>query len=317
MKKLIKLLQTRKPGVNEIHIKAAEEKLGALFPEEYKELFKMTNNPEIGDWILFPIKDTINLKKTWDDVVRQNQEQREEALLHNLIAIGENGTGDKLCFRIRKKFMQSQVYIWEHETAKTRVAALSLKEFIKDEANGEYKNETITLGTFQLTTDKIIVSDPCYPYDEEETEDLQVLLMPAKRGEWSVTVTYDEEEVVNHLVAFWGNTEPEGEWTRTDQVITVDSAQAGIFDFTFFNNDEKINTELENVYDIVMDEDVSKYYVACCDVVASEQQGGIVPGGSVAMSGYGDGLYEVYIKQDVSGEIVSVMIDFLGDEEDE
>ena len=310
MKKLIKLLQTRKPGVDEIHIKAAEEKLGALFPEEYKELFKMTNNPEIGDWILFPIKDTLNLKKTWDDVVRQNQEQREETLMRDLIAIGENGTGDKLCFRIRKKFMQSQVYIWDYETTRTRVAALSLKEFIEDEANGEYKNETITLGTFQLTTDKIIVSDPCYPYDEEEMEDLQVLLMLAKRGEWSVTV-------LRTIVAFWGNTEPEGEWIRTDQMITVDSAQAGIFDFTFFNNDAKLNTELENVYDIEMNEDVSKYYVACYDAVASEQQGGIVPGGAVAMSGYGDGLNEVYIKQDASGEIISVMIDFLGDEEDE
>lgn len=59
-----------------------------------------------------------------------------------------------------------------------------------------------------------------------------------------------------------------------------------------------------------MDDDVSKYYIACCDAVASEQQGGIVPGGAVAMSGYGDGLYQVYIKQDASGEVVSVMIDF-------
>jgi Protein of unknown function (DUF4241) len=66
------------------------------------------------------------------------------------------------------------------------------------------------------------------------------------------------------------------------------------------------------VYDIEMDDDVSKYYVACCDAVASEQEGGIVPGGT---SGYGDGLYQVYIKQDASGEVVSVMIDFLGSDE--
>ena len=119
MKNLIKLLPTRKPGVDEIHIKAAEEKLGALFPDEYKELFMLINNPEIGDWILYPIKDRLNLKKTWDDIVRQNLEQREEALLNDLIAIGENGTGDKLCFRVRKKFMQSQVYIWDHETTRS------------------------------------------------------------------------------------------------------------------------------------------------------------------------------------------------------
>lgn len=231
--------------------------------------------------------------------------------------LGENGTGDKLCFRVRKKFMQSQVYIWDHETTRASIAALSLKEIIEYEADGEYKNETITLGTFHVTSDKLIVSDPCYPYDEEEPEDLQVILMPAKRGDWSATVSYDEEEVVNHLVAFLGNTESEVEWIRTDQLIAVDSAKAGIFDFTFFGDDEKVNAELDNVYDIEMNEDGSKYYVACCDAVASEQQGGIVPGGAVAMSGYGDGLYEVYIKQIASGEIVSVMIDFLGDEEDE
>src|SRR3954468_38040 len=292
MKNLIKLLPTSKPGVNEIHIKAAEEKLGALFPDEYKELFKLINNPEIGDWILFPIKDSLNLKKTWDDIVRQNLEQREEALSNDLIAIGENGTGDKLCFRVRKKFMQSQVYIWDHETTRTRVVALSLKEFIEREA-ARYKNETITLGTFQVTSGKLIISDPYYGYDEENTEDLQVLLKSAKRGDWSATVSYDEEEVVYQLVVFWGNTEPEGEWIPIDQVIAVDSAQAGIFDFTFFDDDEKIIDEVENVYG--MDEDVSKYYIACCDAVASEQQGGIVPGGAVAMSGYGDGLYQVYI----------------------
>jgi SMI1-KNR4 cell-wall/Protein of unknown function (DUF4241) len=314
MKNLIKLLPTRKPGVDKIHIKAAEENLGALFPDEYKELFMLINNPEIGDWILYPIKDSLNLKKTWDDIVRQNLEQREEALSNDLIAIGENGTGDKLCFRVRKKFMQSQVYIWDHETTRARVVALSLKEFIELEAS-MYKNETISLGTFKVTSGKLIISDPCYGYDEEDTEDLQVLLKSVKRGDWSATVSYDEEEVVHQLIVFWGNTEPEGEWIPIDQVIAVDSAQAGIFDFTFFDDDEKIIDEVENVYE--MDDDVSKYYIACCDAVASEQQGGIVPGGAVAMSGYGDGLYQVYIKQDASGEVVSVMIDFLESDEDE
>ena len=314
MKNLIKLLPTRKQGVDKIHIKSAEENLGALFPDEYKELFMLINNPEIGNWILYPIKDSLNLQKTWDDIVRQNLEQREKALSNDLIAIGENGTGDKLCFRVRKKFMQSQVYIWDHETTLARVVALSLKEFIEREAS-MYKNETISLGTFKVTSGKLIISDPCYGYDEEDTENLQVLLKSVKRGDWSATVSYDEEEVVHQLVVFWGNTEPEGEWIPIDQMIAVDSAQAGIFDFTFFDDDEKIIDEVENVYE--MDDYVSKYYIACCDAVASEQQGGIVPGGAVAMSGYGDGLYQVYIKQDASGKVVSVMIDFLEGDEDE
>ncbi|WP_338472601.1 SMI1/KNR4 family protein [Niallia sp. XMNu-256] len=316
MKNLIELLPTRKPGVDEIHIKAAEEKLGARFPEEYIELFMLVNNPEIGEWILYPIMDSTNLKKTWDDIVRQNLEQREDAFSNDLIVIGDNGTGDKLCFRVRGKFMQSQVYIWDHETTRARVVSLSLKEFIEREA-AKYKNETISLGTFQVTSGKLIISDPCYGYDEEDSEELQVLLQPAKRGDWSATVSFDEEEVVHQLVVFWGSTEPKGEWIPIDQLIAVDSAQAGIFDFTFFDDDEKIIDEVENVYGFEMDDDVSKYYIACCDAVASEQQGGIVPGGAVAMSGYGDGLYQVYIKQDASGEVVSAMIDFLESDEEE
>lgn len=316
MKNLIDLLPTRKKGVDEIHINAAEEKLGALFPSEYKELFMLINNPEIGEWMLYPIKDTKNLKHTWDDIVRQNLDQREEALSNDLIAIGENGTGDKLCFRVRKRFMQSQVYIWDHETTSTRSVALSLKEFIEDEVS-KYKNETITLGTFKVSSGKLIISDPCYGYEEENSEGLQAILKPAKQGNWSAAISYNEEEVVHHLVVFWGNTEPEEEWIPIDQLIAVDSAQAGIFDLTHFDNDEKIIDEVENVYDIEMDDDVSIYYVACCDAVASEQQGGIVPGGAVAMSGYGDGLYQVYIKQDETREIVSVMIDFLESDDDE
>ncbi len=316
MKNLIELLPTRKPGVDEIQIKATEEKLGVLFPEEYKELFTLINHPEIGDWILYPIQDNLNPKQTWDDIVRQNLEQKEESLPKDLIVIGENGTGDKLCFRVRKKFVQDQIYIWDHETTQARSIALSLKEFIEREV-ANYRNVTISFGTFQVTSGKLIISDPCYGYDEEDTEDLQALLKPAKRGTWSATVSYDEEEVVHQLTAFWGNTEPEGEWLPIDQLIAVDSAQAGIFDFTFFNDDEKIIGEVENVYEIDMDDHVSKYYVACCDAVSTEQQGGIVPGGAVAMSGYGDGLYPVYMKENASGEIVAVMIDFLGSDEDE
>ncbi|PUB01279.1 SMI1/KNR4 family protein, partial [Paenisporosarcina sp. OV554] len=78
MKDVRNLIHTRKIGVIELDLKAAEEKLGAVFPEQYKDLFKLVNNTEIGEWILYPIKDHRNPKKTWDDIVRQNTEVREE-----------------------------------------------------------------------------------------------------------------------------------------------------------------------------------------------------------------------------------------------
>jgi cell wall assembly regulator SMI1 len=78
MKDVRDLIHTRKLGVDDSDIKAAEEKLGADFPDQYKELSKLVNNAEIGEWILYPIKDHRNSKKTWDDIVRQNTEVREE-----------------------------------------------------------------------------------------------------------------------------------------------------------------------------------------------------------------------------------------------
>ncbi|WHY79908.1 hypothetical protein QNH20_12505 [Neobacillus sp. WH10] len=72
---------------------------------------------------------------------------------------------------------------------------------------------------------------------------------------------------------------------------------------------------MKNVYDIEIDEDGLKYYVACCDIVASDAQGGVVPGGAVSMSGYGDGVYDVKVKYNISKEVIGVMIDFGAEEE--
>jgi hypothetical protein len=56
----------------------------------------------------------------------------------NLISIGEDGTGDKLCFRIVDTVMDNKVYIWYHETEEL---ASNLKEFIV--SNSEFEDENI------------------------------------------------------------------------------------------------------------------------------------------------------------------------------
>ena len=315
MKNLIELLDSRKPGVNRESIEKAEEMLNARFPDEYKELMLLINHPEFGDWALYPIKDEQNLKKTWDDVVRQNLEQKEQALPKDMIVIGTDGTGNQLCLRVRKKTMQDQVYVWDHETAEVKVAALSLKKFIERET-AEYSNTTILLGTFQVTSGSLIVSDPCYSYNAEDTDGLQALLKPVRKGNWSAVVSYDEYETVHQLTIFWGNTEPTGAWIPIEEFIAVDSAQLGVFDLSCYHNDDMISERPANVYEIDIDDGVSTYYIACCDATNSDKQGGTVPGGAVAVSGDGDGLYPAFIKRDESGEIVSVMIDFLEVSED-
>lgn len=73
----------------------------------------------------------------------------------------------------------------------------------------------------------------------------------------------------------------------------MQSAQAGIFDFKTFGRDEAIQFN---------------------DVVESDAQGRVFSDGAVSMSGYGDGMYEVKVKYNISKKVVGVMIDFVDEE---
>ncbi|MGA9290088.1 MAG: SMI1/KNR4 family protein, partial [Anaerobacillus sp.] len=79
----------------------------------YKELFKLSNNAQVGEWTLFPIKDSKNLKRTWDDIVREN------------VGI--------VC--------ENRIYIWYHETGRIEEIASSLKEFIISYSEGVEEDE--------------------------------------------------------------------------------------------------------------------------------------------------------------------------------
>lgn len=143
MQNIRDLIPTKKPGVDELDIKLAEEKLSATFPEQYKELFKLVNNAEIGEWILFPIKSEKNPKKSWDDVVRQNNEVKDERMSENLIAIGDDGSGDKLCLKKINGKMGDAIYLWNHETTEVSEYAPNLEEFIIliSEENDDFDDE--------------------------------------------------------------------------------------------------------------------------------------------------------------------------------
>ncbi|EEK94242.1 hypothetical protein SAMN04488576_101338 [Bacillus sp. cl25] len=56
MKEVREYIETKKQGVLELQIKETAEKLGAAFQNQYRDLIKLVNNAEIGEWILYPIK---------------------------------------------------------------------------------------------------------------------------------------------------------------------------------------------------------------------------------------------------------------------
>ncbi|WP_102262548.1 SMI1/KNR4 family protein [Mesobacillus jeotgali] len=313
MKKVINMINpsSKVAGVSLLELKKTEKELGAIFPEEYKGIFLVTNGAKFGDWTLFPIQ-TNGQSRVKMDIVKQNRENRPINLPSDMICIGESIKGDKLCYRIRKRFFQELIFIWNDKTGISECKAPTLRDFIDWYVPKVNTNKPQPVGTFTVETAELIVTDPCYQVDEES---LQIILSNVKNGKWTASITYTDEEVVKSLFVYYGEKKPSGKWHECEKAISVDSAQAGIFDCAVFGRDEAIQYEVKNVYDIKIDEGGLKYYVACCDVVASDSQGGVVPGGAVAMSGYGDGMYEVKVKYNTYKEVIGVKIDF-GEEEE-
>lgn len=130
MQEIIKLLETHRKGVEESVIRETEQTLTTRFPDQYVQLFKLANGPEVGEWTLFPIKDPKNIKKTWDDVVRQNTEVLNGEISDDLIAIAEDGTGDYLCLKVENGKTEDPIYLWLHETGEIEELAPTLKDFI-------------------------------------------------------------------------------------------------------------------------------------------------------------------------------------------
>ncbi|WP_045520850.1 DUF4241 domain-containing protein [Neobacillus niacini] len=172
------------------------------------------------------------------------------------------------------------------------------------------------LGSFQVKGNQLIVSDPCYPIECATDDDLSWILTPAKSGEWKARIFYEEDKTVAKLMACHIEAKQDLEWIEIGKEIAVDSAQAGIFDASIYGRDEMITYEVQNVYDIDMDEEGLKYYVACCDKVATDDQGGVLIGGTVSMSGLGDGYYPVSVQYNEKDEIVAVLLDFYGEDEE-
>ncbi|MBC1373555.1 SMI1/KNR4 family protein [Listeria booriae] len=127
MKKYADLSITCKTGVTPQDLVDAEQLLGVQLDSQYKELFQLVNAPEFGEWLFYPVKDKRNLRKTFDDIVRNTKIARESGLPEAFVVIAENGTGDFLCMRSG----QPQVYYQNHEQDSAEVIANDLKAFIE------------------------------------------------------------------------------------------------------------------------------------------------------------------------------------------
>lgn len=80
MKEVIDRIDSKsmKIGVSLLDIKKAEKDLGALFPDEFKDLYLETNGAVFGEWTLYSLP------------LIQNQSRRPSNLPIDMICIGES-----------------------------------------------------------------------------------------------------------------------------------------------------------------------------------------------------------------------------------
>lgn len=167
----------------------------------------------------------------------------------------------------------------------------------------------IKLGNFKVTSGTVIVSDPCYACPTW----CQGVLMNVKKGSWDAFVKIKEKEkCCGEIIAIHSDVSKDDigdlDWELAPFVVGVDSGQAGIFDASVYQNDATVPEKPKFKAKIL----ARDWYCMCCDTTLyTRYKAGVVPGGVVSQSGYGDGIYDAYLSKNKLGKIIAVKIVFI------
>lgn len=174
----------------------------------------------------------------------------------------------------------------------------------------------IELGSFSISSGKVLITDPCY----EDDCAYRARIDNAKCGMWFARLTIREdphEERVSRLVAMHQNYQkPRGlTWKNISYDIGVDSGMAGVFDTNVYRDDALVEGTprfiSENGF-IPWKDSGDIWFAMCADAVHySNKLGGVVPGGCVSSTGYGDGVYKADALRNGDGEVVGIRIIYL------
>ena len=167
-----------------------------------------------------------------------------------------------------------------------------------------YKEKQVTMGSFEVESSKMYISDPCYEYDERNNS-CTLTLPYVVNGKYIATMNvariYHDIESLTIKHEDYLHSEP----SIFVGKIGVDSGQAGFFDKKYYAENQGGDFD-----------DLNSFYGLACYLVLSKQEGGIVHNrGVVSSSGCGDGEYEVFVGINDIGEIVSAIIIFIEEEE--
>lgn len=163
------------------------------------------------------------------------------------------------------------------------------------------------IGTFEVKSGTLMVSDPCYGPDTW----CQGRLDNVARGTWQATVEqrdvsgWGTRNAVLTIQKVGANVTEDAQWQNATFHVGVDSGQAGFWDLPEYGWGEGECGDTSTFYG-----------KACSGTLDTRLQASAMNGGVVSSSGFGDGGYTCSYLTDGSGEIVAARIVFIGEEED-
>jgi len=145
------------------------------------------------------------------------------------------------------------------------------------------------LGTFEITSGKMVLSDPGIDYHQEgPNDDIEIYDVP--NGKWLVYIIniskkYPQvrNKIRNILIHHTSLTVLDLEWQKLDATIGVDSGLVGFFDLSHYQNNELIPEYSKK--------QGKTWYDVTCEPCKIAQT---IPFGVVSRSEYGDPIYNVY-----------------------
>ncbi|WNS80198.1 DUF2750 domain-containing protein [Domibacillus sp. DTU_2020_1001157_1_SI_ALB_TIR_016] len=186
------------PGAKQTAVQKAEQDLGISLPEDYKQLLLTQNKFEIGDWAFYPIKDEEFIKKTWDNIVRNNQELKE-LLPSGFVAIADNGTLNQLGYINAEGYVTNALYYWNHETKTLSLESFSLGDWIRE----IHQTEESRLEQFAK---------------EVKASQIIYTLIDEKEGGLACAASAEED---TDVLLFWSNETTANQWTEEWKGYTI------------------------------------------------------------------------------------------------
>jgi hypothetical protein len=171
-----------------------------------------------------------------------------------------------------------------------------------------------SIGIFKIESGVARISDPCYDKKTWCAGTVSGVL----KGDWKAVANVNSEDRVSSLVVMHSDAKPVTPWTALSIVCGVDSGQMSIFDDKFYRLASEGEGKVSKQWIDMAKKNNDIFYAAACSLTCDNEKnpndnlyGGVMAHGAVSSSGYGDGSYTAYTREDARGNIVAIKVKFI------